>query len=379
MGLQSYTVRYSAVTPAVFTTLTNVQSITINAGRQAQLQAIQATTATIEIRYPTGFASPIADLVTGTIIEIKNTNTIYPYPNADMFLGRISNVTAVYGIPYQNNVGQSDYLIINVEGSFAVLGRMQGDGYVLTYTDLQSQCVEASIETGITVEKVGPNTSLAPTTISGTWADWVAQAALTTNSRLHDTVFIDTVSIVSPFAQNIATTGFSDTANDINNQVYNGITFDSLGDNYYTQITVDPQDFAAVTVTSVGATAPFRTYQVNTLSASTGNATDFANYLLGNYETANFAISSFTCSAESQAVCQLDGMNNGPNFNSFVGTQVNVTFRGTVFTCLIEGVTMSATPNGASFTYYVSGADLNAYLLLGNPILGQLDNNRLGY
>ena len=378
MGLQSYTVSYST-NGTTFTALTNVQNITINAGRRAQLQAIQATTATVELRYPTGFASPIADLVTGTIIEIKNTNTIYPYPGADMLLGRISNVTAVYGIPYQTGVGNADYLIIEIEGSFAVLGRMQGESYIITGTNLADQCIEASTETAITVEKVGPNTSIAPTTVSGTWGDWVAQAALTTNSRLHDTVFTDTVSIVSPFAQNIATTGFSDVANNINNQVYDGITFDSLGDNYYTQITVDPQDFAAVTVTQAGASAPFRTYQVNTLSASIGNATDFANYLLGNYGTANFAISSFTCSAESQAVCQLDGMNNGPNFNSFVGTQVNVTFRGTVFTCLIEGVTMSASPAGATFTYYVSGADLNAYLLLGNPILGQLDNNRLGY
>jgi len=378
MGLQSYTVAYST-DGITFTSLTNVQNITINSGRQAQLQAVQATTATIEIRYPTGFASPIADLVTGTIIKIRNTNTIYPYPNAPMLLGRISNVTAVYGIPYENNVGQSDYLAINVEGSFAALGRMQGENYVITGTDLTAQCVEASSETGLNVQRNGPNTAIAPTTVSGTWADWVAQAALTINGRVLDITTTDEVTILSPFGQNIATTGFSDVANDINNQIYDGITFDSLGDNFYTQITVDPQDFAAVTVTKVGATAPFRTYNVNTLSASTGNATDFANYLLGNYETANFAISSITCSAEGQAVFQLDGFNNGPNFSDFVGMQIDVTFRGTVFTCLVEGVAMSANPGGASFTYYVSGADLNAYLLLGNPILGQLDNNRLGY
>lgn len=378
MGLQSYTVAYST-DGTTFTSLTNVQNITINAGRQAQLQAVQATTATVEIRYPTGFASPIADLVTGTIIKIRNTNTIYPYPNAPMLIGRISNVTAVYGIPYLNNVGQSDYLVINVEGSFAALGRMQGENYAITSTNLTAQCVEASTETGLTIIKDGPNTAIAPTTVSGTWGDWVAQVALTINGRMHDITVLDQVSFLSPFAQNIPTTGFSDVANNINNQVYDGITFDSLGDNFYTQITVDPQDFAAVTVTKVGATAPFRTYNVNTLNASSGNALDFANYLLGNYENASFAISSITCSAEAQAVFQLDGFENGPNFSDFMGMQVNVTFRGTVFTCLVEGVTMSATPAGASFTYYLSGADLNAYLILGNPILGQLDNNRLGY
>jgi hypothetical protein len=294
-------------------------------------------------------------------------------------LGRISNVTAVYGIPFQSGVGNADYLIVEVEGSFAALGRMQGENYAVTSTNLADQCVEATTETGLDISKDGPNTGIAPTTVSGTWGDWLAQVALTINGRMHDITLTDRVSILSPFAQNIATTGFSDVANNISFQVYDGITFDSLGDNFYTQITVDPQDFAAVTVTQVGASAPFRTYQVNTLSASTSNATDFANYLLGNYGVASFAISSFTCSAESQAVFQLDGMENGPNFNSFVGTQVNVTFRGTVFTCLIEGVSMSASPAGASFTYYVSGADLNAYLRLGIPVFGELDNNRLGY
>lgn len=378
MGLQSYTVSYST-DGTTFTDLTNVQNITINAGRQAQLQAIQATTATVELRYPTGFASPIAALVAGTIIRIRNTNTIYPYPNAPMMFGRISNVTAVYGIPYQGGVGQSDYLTISVEGSFAALGRMQGENYAITSTDLAAQCVEASSETGLDISKDGPNTAIAPTTVSGTWGDWLAQVALTINGRLHDITLTDRITLLSPFAQNIPTTGFSDVANNINNQVYNAITFDSLSDNFYTQITVDPQDFAAVTVTKVGATAPFRTYQVNSLSASTGNATDFANYLLGNYQDPTFSISSITCSAEAQNVFQLDGFENGPNFSDFMGMQVNVTFRGTVFACLVEGVTMSATPAGASFTYYFSGADLNAYLLLGNPILGQLDNNRLGY
>jgi hypothetical protein len=40
---------------------------------------------------------------------------------------------------------------------------------------------------------------------------------------------------------------------------------------------------------------------------------------------------------------------------------------------------MSARPGGASFTYYVSGADLNAYLILDNTTFGRLDYNKLGY
>jgi len=56
-----------------------------------------------------------------------------------------------------------------------------------------------------------------------------------------------------------------------------------------------------------------------------------------------------------------------------------VTFRGTTFTCIIEGVSMQATPASSRYTYYLSGADLNAYLILNNAVFGKLDSNKLGY
>jgi hypothetical protein len=40
---------------------------------------------------------------------------------------------------------------------------------------------------------------------------------------------------------------------------------------------------------------------------------------------------------------------------------------------------MSATPAGARFTFYFSGADLNAYFLLDDLTRGTLDFNKLGY
>jgi hypothetical protein len=115
------------------------------------------------------------------------------------------------------------------------------------------------------------------------------------------------------------------------------------------------------------------------LNSSTSQATDFGNYLLANYGTAQFAISSFTCMAEAQSSFQLDKIGYTSKLGASPGTQVAVTFRGTTFQCIIEGVTMSATPAGASFTYYVSGADLNAYLILDSTVFGRLDFNKLGY
>jgi hypothetical protein len=63
----------------------------------------------------------------------------------------------------------------------------------------------------------------------------------------------------------------------------------------------------------------------------------------------------------------------------YPGVQVTVTFRGTVFTCIIEGVSITATPESSRYTFYLSGADLNAYLILDNTVFGKLNENKLGY
>jgi len=375
MALQTYTVSYST-DGITYTALTNVQNIQFSLGRQAQLDQVKSSTGSFQMRYPTGYASPITALVAGTKVRIQNTTgTAYT-----IWSGSIDNVSAEYGIPYAGGVGQADYLSVSMEGAFAVTGRMQGNNYAMAAGSIVSQMSNASTQTGLTFYFGGPSsTTLAATTVSTTWGDWVSRVCQSTNSRIWDAFESLSVSVISPFAVSINSVNFSDTANNSTNQVYNKINFDSLADNFYTQVTVTPESFGAATVTQAGASVPYRAYQANTLNASTSQATDFAQYLLANYGTARFAISSFTCMAEAQSSFQLDKIGAFDNLAYSPGTQVGVTFRGTTYQCIIEGVTMSATPAGASFTYYVSGADLNAYLVLDNPTFGRLDYNKLGY
>ena len=375
MPLQTYTVSYST-DGITYTALTNVQNIQFSLGRQAQLDQVKASTGSFEMRYPTGFASPITALVAGTRVRVQNTTGVA----YTIWSGRIDNVSAEYGIPYAGGVGQADYLSVSMEGAFAVTGRMQGNNYAMAAGSIVSQMSNASTQTGLTFYFGGPSsTTLAATTVSTTWGDWVSRVCQSTNSRIWDAFDSLSVSVISPFAVSINSVNFSDVANNSTNQVYNKINFDSLADNFYTQVTVTPESFGAATVTQAGASVPYRAYQANTLNASTGQATDFAQYLLANYGTARFAISSFTCMAEAQSSFQLDKIGAFDNLAYSPGTQVGVTFRATTYQCIIEGVTMSATPAGALFTYYVSGADLNAYLVLDNPTFGTLDNNKLGY
>jgi hypothetical protein len=374
MGLQSYTVSFTVDDGVSWTALTNVQNIQFSIGRQAQLDQIKSSYGSFEMRYPTGYASPITALVSGTVIRIQNTTgTAYT-----VFTGRIDNVTAQYGIPYAGGVGQADYLNVTFEGAFAIAGRMQGNNYAMAAGTIVSQMSAASTQTGIFLTFDG-SSSLAATTVSTTWGDWINRVCQSTNSRIWDSYDTKNISVINPFSSYVNTVNFSDTANDSTNQVYNQINFDSLADNFYTQVTVTPESFGEATVTKAGATVPFRTYQTNTLNASTAQASDYASYLLSNYDTPRFAISSFSCMAEAQASFQLDKIGGSNILAQSPGTQIGVTFRGTTYQCIIEGVTVSATPAGAMFTYYVSGADLNAYLILDNATFGVLDANKLGY
>jgi hypothetical protein len=377
MALQSYEVSYS-LNGSTWTALSNVQNLQITIGRTEQLQAIKASTGSFSMRYPTGYASPITALVSGTLIRVRNNTAGSPY---EVWFGRIDNVSASYGIPYAGGVGNADFLDVTMEGYFATVGRMAGNDYAMAAGNAVAQFTAATTQTGLTLAYFtsGGSPDMAATTISSTWGDWVARVCQTTNSRLWDGFSFGNTIVVSPFFSTVSPVNFSDVANNSTNQVYNQINFGSLADNFYTQVTVTPESFGEATVTQAGATVPYRAYQANTLNASTAQATDFANYLLANYGTSRFAITSLTCSAEAQNSFMLDRIGNSDLFGCAPGTQVAIAFRGTTYQSIIEGVTMSATPAGASFTFYVSGADLNAYLILDNPTFGKLDENKLGY
>jgi hypothetical protein len=376
MALQSYTVAYST-NGSTWTGLTNVQNITIKIGKSAQLDAVNASIASFEMRYPTGYASPITQLVAGSYIRISNTTgTANP-----IWYGEITDVNATYGIPFSGGVGPADFLSVSCEGAFATVGRMQGNGYSMAASSIVDQFQNANIQTGLNFGylPLSSSTRLAATTVNSTWGDWVNRVCQSTNSRLWDGIAFNGSTVISPFFNSVSTVNFSDVANDATNQVYNQINFDSLADNFYTQVTVTPESAGAATVTQVGASAPFRTYQTNTLNETTAQATDYGNYLLSNYGTARFAISSVTCSGDAQASFQLDKMGVNGEFGKTVGRQVSVAFRGTTYQCIVEGVTMSASPASSSFTFHLSGADLNAYFILNNAVFGRLDFNKLGY
>lgn len=385
MSLPVYRFKYAPdPTGSSFTELDNVQEISFEIGRQQQLDQYSASRAQIVARYPSGYASPIASLVTGNAAQIVNS------PGTGFtFTGTISNVNVKYGIPYASGVGPADYIIIQLEGNFARLGRVQGANYAMPATDTWTQVSYCRTQSGVDTfwSSAGTgsnNPQLSATTVDQTWADWAGKMLQTNNGRMWDCAGTNLVDFISPFylsALTPSTINFSDTTNDANNQVYDQIEFRSLADNYYTRVTVTPEAVAAQTATASGATAPYRVLNLNTLNSTTSQAVDFANYYVGLYGQQSFGLASISCVAEAQNVFQLDkiGVNSVYGLGTCPGLQINVAFRGTTITAIIEGVSVTATPGHARYTYYFSSAALNDILILNNTVFGKLNENRLGY
>jgi len=371
---QDYVVEYSTTGAALsWTALDNVQDIALTIGRQRQLDAYNASRATVTLRYPNGFTSPITEIVSGTFIQITNATT-----GAFMFTGVINNVDVRYGIPFAGGVGNADFLSITVEGKFAQFGRAQGLNYAMAADTLSNQIADCATETNLGISVNGTQTRpMAGTTVSSTWGDWVNKVLVTINGRLWDAIDVASMTVRTPNQSYATTVNFSDTTNNATNQVYDQINFGSYADNFYTQVTVNPEGFAEATVQT--GSAPFRTLNMNTFNSSTSQATDYANYLLANYDSQSFALLSISCLAEAQNTFKLDSLAGTTYLASYPGISCTVTFRGTVFNCVIEGASVTATPQSSRYTFYLSGADLNAYLILNDAVFGKLDNNKLGY
>ena len=355
------------------------QTYTVNIGRQFQLDTYRADSATIELWYIAGIQLETL-LKPGVLMQIRDDTR-----SVVLFRGSVKDIEIVYGKPYGTMVGpyvagNADRMIITLESQFATLGRMSGDGYVMAADDLDAQLDDAETEIGITINRPADatTTDMGGQTLNGTWGDWLNRVLLTLNNRLRQE---NTLEVVSKYDIDNLTYSFAESSGPLF-QRYDQVVFDSLSDNFYTQITVDPEGLAAQTVQS--GSAPYRTYKVDTLNATTGQALDYANYLLGNYDNPQLSLSSITATSQQQGTdFYLDTLGYSVGGDTFtqnlVGRASLLVLRTVGYNFVIEGLTVSGNPESQRFTYYVSAQDLNAYLILDDSVYGTLDSNKLGY
>ena len=122
-----YEVKYGATASTITNVATDVVSVTANVGRRRQLDQYNANTASVVMRYPNGYSSPNSSWISGTWVTIS-VSVVGSGLFTGIFVGRISDVSVEYGIPYQGSVGNADYVTISLESNFAGWGHMQGNG-----------------------------------------------------------------------------------------------------------------------------------------------------------------------------------------------------------------------------------------------------------
>ncbi len=163
---------------------------------------------------------------------------------------------------------------------------------------------------------------------------------------------------------------------------YEKIEFRSSADNYYNSVTITPAAVAAQTAT-LGVT-PIFGQNKETLDYTTSQALSHAQWVLNNFQSKDQTIASITFTDVQQGPRDYPPPNN---FNTAVinliqepiGTLGNISFRGSTYKTIMEGISISATPNQTRATVYMSGQDTNAYLILDNATFGTLNNNKLGF
>jgi hypothetical protein len=370
---QTYTVSYSTDNGASWTAFTNVQQIDARIGRARLMDSFEPSSMSFTMRYPSGFYSPNTALVTGTLVKLERTGSAY-----QMWQGRIADVSVDYGIPYAGNVGVSDYVTVSCEGSMAIWGRLAGNNLLISANPVRAAISQALSGTNIqyaTTYTATDDPPIEASNISGSYLEWINLVATTLSSTLKDGgELVDVIGLYTKDFVGTLPVAFSDTANNSTNQVYNQVKLTSQVENYFTNVVVTTQFNGTANVTT--GSAPYRTLPLTTINASNAQATDLANYYLGNYNTPRTTITEITASSEAQSSWALD---LGYGWWDIIGYRTNVTFRGATYYMTILGSSFTATPSGSMFTYQLADASLSPFFVLDDPVYGILDTNKLSW
>ena len=112
------TVNYATTSVGTFTSLTGIQSVTINRGRRHFQDPYPPTVCTIELIPADSYATPLA---IGQFIDVRDTNS---GSSPCYFTGRIIDVVRRYDMPYNNVTGAApgDRITITATGATGLIG-----------------------------------------------------------------------------------------------------------------------------------------------------------------------------------------------------------------------------------------------------------------
>ena len=357
-----------------YTELENVLDFSVDIGRTGIIDIFNPGQATFTYRRISG-STPVPTIGTKIYIVDWTTGTTaqdIAEDNDLIYVGYVRDAAITWGID-----DSADTITVSCEGYLAVLGRNILNDVNFPHDNLLDYVNAIQTASGATIGLINSGTDEEIHTVD--WTDSVASLLATVSNTVYGRVveLDDRCTLLAKNTTNTAKWKFTDTASGTY-QEYDDIRYESLGDNYYTQIQVNyPVNNVAVAGTGT------RVYSIDTLARNATNAGTLANYYKNTFGTPVMGLAQISALASRQGTFRLSRLVDFPLVQvgtyACVGTQMEVDFRGSVLTVIVEGVSISATPDDSRYTFYVSPGDLNSYLVLNNTVLGRLDFNKLGF
>jgi hypothetical protein len=349
--------------------INNVTSFVVTKGRQQVQDPFKTGTAVITGRD----ISEVSGLNIGDTIQIRST-TFGGVAYANIFYkGFISDISVNYG-----NTSNMDTWTIQVEDGMAAAGRAITTRTIIAGSTTFNAANAASLGTNVAVVRAFGVASSSKTSgftlTNANFATVLNQLIATEQGRLTSNEG-NMVLFFGRDTQNFygTTCNFTDgtVASALPAINYQQIIFRSRADSFYTEVLVEPEGLAPQT-----AGTGDRTFTMKSYDQTTTQASDLAGYVLATLDVSQDVPSSLTFISETQTATE--GFTAA--FYGDEGTRtVQVTLRGVVYTCFIQGVTIAATPEQTRFTLNLSSSEAAVGFILDDAILGVLDSSKLGF
>jgi hypothetical protein len=373
MSYSPPTVNYATTAFGTYTTLTGVQSVSINRGRQRFQDPYPQTVCTIELIPADSYATP---LEIGQFIDVRDTNS---GSSPCYFTGKIIDVVRRYDMPYNSVSGAApgDRITITATGATGLIGSANLDALSIPAGTTVSNAISSIVLDAGSSAIFETNTiPVSALTLTGSALDSLNKC-LQTGQMLMDDYDTERALdlLVFVYKNGGQSSGF--TYSDTGATRFSAVEYQSSVQNTFNYVTVN-SDANAPQITK-DVSGPYNALIYNTFNETAAQALDLSGYLYnllsGQLTAVPFLLqTNTTVDASCMAVAVLSKAGAQP----IVGKTAVITFRGETVVAQIQGIVASFYVDRASVQLYFSPS-LGVPFILDSSSFGVLDTNRLGF
>lgn len=351
------------------TPLTDVQQVSITAGRTQLTDPFKAATATVSGR----LVASLGTVVIGDTIVIFANDGV----RIDLvFYGVVADVSVNYGMVLNEDTWQ-----IQAEDNLALVGRALTSGsFAFTagsniFTAFDALMTDIGL-IGIQTGNISSSTVSAQSLPNTNPMNVLQQLMNTEQGIVHggiqpNQIQIQTRETNAPPIGVVFSDGTLSPAVGESTSAFDRIIFKAQADSYFTKVVVEPAGLADQT-----AGTDDRTFTLPTFDETTTQAGNLANYVLGRL-TADIDSPQELSVLSVETTFQLARLTSyliAPYFGA-----VGIILRNVRYNALILGWTISGSPESSRWTFQLANAQLATPFILDSASFGVLDQSRLGF